>query len=81
MADLQQEMFEDLFQRRDEIRDEIDESGDKDGRLLAQLNEINEALDEKAEVQDDLFDFWDSELEAGRIPNLDMMPGDLHAED
>lgn len=80
MGSLQQEMFEDLMYRRNELREEIEEQGDKDGRRLKQLNEINRALGDDHEVQDDLFDYWDRELAAGRVPDLNMTVEDLRAK-
>lgn len=75
MADLQQEMFEDLMARCDEIRTEIESSGDPKGHLLNELNDLLEALGEEDEVQDDLFDEWERAIERGEVPDLDKMPG------
>ena len=76
-AELSQEMFEDLMMRRDELRVQL-EDGDSDGegsRLLEEINSINKILGYDTEVQDDLWDQWERDIEEGRVPDLDAMPG------
>lgn len=76
---LQLEWFEDLYQQREEILANLENKvGDQD-TLLRHLNAINSALDIEPEVQDDLVEYWENEVLAGRIPDLDMMPEDLEA--
>lgn len=75
---LQLEWFEDLYQRREEILKNLENAkGGESETLLKQLNAINQALDIEVEVQDDLVEYWEAEVLAGRVPDLDMMPEDL----
>ena len=74
LADIQIEMVEDLMQRRKQLRKQIDDDGDKGGKLLAEINDIDEALGDKPTVIDDLWDIWEQDLAAGRTPDLDAMP-------
>ena len=74
LTDLHQEMLEDLMVRQKDIRREIEEHGDPEGKLLHELNDLNKALGEEAEVQDDLFDEWEEALARGEVPDLDAMP-------
>ena len=71
VADLQQEMCEDLLWRRKEIMREIEEEGDKGDVLKQELDRVNEALGGEAVVVDDLWDQWEADLEAGREPDLE----------
>jgi len=75
-AELTLEYFEDLMVERQGIRARLDDEDrvlktDEVDALFARWNEIQRALDEPEEVQDDLIDEWERELEAGRIPDLD----------
>lgn len=67
------EMYEDLETQRLSIESQL-ESGDVGGetrtRLMEQLNIINKSLCIEA-PQDDLWDEWESELAAGRVPDLE----------
>lgn len=75
LAEHTQEMYEDLMFRRDEIEKSLEEgSGDKQA-LMRQYSIINSVIEGKEESEDDLFDQWERDLEEGRIPDLDAMPG------
>ena len=73
LADLQLEMLEDLAQRREELRVQLEEreANTDTGRILDQINVINEVFDDQPEVWDPLIDKWEKELAEGKIPNLD----------
>lgn len=75
LAEHTQEMYEDLMFRREEIERSLEEgSGDKQA-LMRQFSIINRVIEGKEESEDDLFDQWERDLEEGRIPDLDAMPG------
>lgn len=60
--------------RREEIERNLEE-GDGDSKMLMkQLAIVNQVLGDE-EVEDDLFDQWERDLEEGRVPDLDAMPG------
>lgn len=60
--------------RRDEIERNLEE-GDGDSKMLMkQLAIVNRVLGDEKE-EDDLFDQWERDLEEGRVPDLDAMPG------
>lgn len=73
-AEHTQGMYEDLMFRRDEIERNLEE-GDGDSKMLMkQLAIVNRVLGDEKE-EDDLFDQWERDLEEGRVPDLDAMPG------
>lgn len=75
MAEHTQEMFEDLLFRREEIEKSLeDRTGGDRQTLMRQLAIINGVLGEE-ETEDDLFDQWERDIEEGRTPDLDAMPG------
>jgi hypothetical protein len=69
------EMYEDLFAQRSEVESELEEGDGETEELLQRLNAINRALGDEELPQDDLFDQWERDVEAGRIPDLDASPG------
>lgn len=72
MAELTQEMYEDLYCKRSELESLLD-SNDPDidrNNILEQLNGVNKALGEQEEVEDPLAAQWEKDLEEGRIPDL-----------
>lgn len=74
LAEHTQDMYEDLMFRRAEIEQSL-ESGDGDQKfLMKQRTSIDRVLGD-AESDDDLFDQWERDLEEGRIPDLNAMPG------
>lgn len=69
-----QEMYEDLLFKREEVERNLEEGvGDKE-ILMKQLAALNRALEEEVS-EDDLIDQWERDLEAGRVPDLDALPG------
>jgi len=70
-----QEMYEDLFAQRDAIERDLKEGGGDSEQLLQSLARINKALEEADYIEDDLVDQWERDLEAGREPDLDAIPG------
>lgn len=72
LAELTQEMYEDLFFKKAELED-ILENDDRENRenILEQLNVLNKALGEEYIVSDPLVAQWEKDLEEGRIPDLD----------
>lgn len=75
LAEHMQDMYEDLMFRREEIQHSLEEGDGDQKTLLQQLTIVNKALGDKQESEDDLFDQWERDLEEGRIPDLDAMPG------
>jgi hypothetical protein len=74
-AEHTQDMYEDLMFRLEEIDRSLEE-GDSDAKvLMKQRAIINKVLENEEETEDDLFDQWERDLEEGRIPDLDAMPG------
>lgn len=74
------EYFEDLYVLKAELEAALDAAGDeKEARSINdRLKLVCKALGVGAgSSQDDLVDHWEAEIEAGRVPNLDLMPGDL----
>ena len=73
LAELTQEMYEDLYYKWEGLRDMLD--GDEKGldrsKLLDQYNALSKALGEDTEVADPLVAQWEKDLEEGRIPDLD----------
>lgn len=86
LAELNQEMMEDLMIQKKDIEREL-QDGDPDEHrpksrseiLLEQLADINRALDEADDTitQDDLTAYWDEQLDRGEEPDLDMTVEDL----
>jgi hypothetical protein len=74
LAEHTQEMYEDLMFRREEIQHSLEEHDGDQKMLMQQLAIVNKALGEKVS-EDDLFDQWERDLEEGRVPDLDAMPG------
>jgi hypothetical protein len=75
--ELTQAMFEDWMVERESVLEKL-KNNDGDGKdLIEHLNLLNKALGEKKGdvVQDDLFESWERDVEEGRIPDLDAMPG------
>lgn len=75
VAEHTQEMYEDLMFRREEIETSLEEGGGDKQALMRQHAVINRVIEGKEESEDDLFDQWERDLEEGRIPDLDAMPG------
>jgi len=66
-------MYEDLEVQKRDIESQLDEGtvgGATRQALMEQLNSINKALLIEA-PQDALWDKWEAELAAGRIPDLE----------
>ena len=65
-------MYEDLESQKQEIERELetDVGGDTRRKLMDQLASLNKALCVE-EPQDDLWDEWEADLAAGRIPDLE----------
>lgn len=74
LAEHMQDMYEDLIYRRDEIERNLNEGEGDSKTQMRQLSVINRVLGEAEEEQDDLFDQWERDLEAGLIPDLNAMP-------
>ena len=75
VAEHTQDMYEDLMFRRADVERSL-ESGEGDREvLMKQLMLLDKVLDEGVESEDDLFDQWERDVEEGRIPDLDAMPG------
>lgn len=74
MAELNQEMIEDLLVRK---RDLIAALGDEDQpikeqqELSRQLRGVLTALGDPVETGDELVDQWERDLEEGRVPDLE----------
>lgn len=72
MSELTLEMFEDMLIKKQEIMEALENADTKQtNALYEQLNVINEALGEKAQVQDELIEQWERELAAGIMPDLE----------
>lgn len=74
IADLTQEMYEDMIIRREELESmlqEAEEKKDPRSSIMEAITAINRALGESDFVEDALIDKWEAQLEAGEIPNLD----------
>lgn len=71
IAELNMEMYEDLYVRKADIESDLDKDVTDKQPLLEQLAALNTALGEEAAVVDPLADKWERELAAGRIPDLD----------
>jgi len=72
LAELTQEMYEDLFFRKAELEDILESEAKVDREnLLEQLNALNKALGNAQVVLDPLVDQWEKDLAAGRMPDLD----------
>lgn len=74
MAELNQEMVEDLLIRKREVVAELESEDTRmqERQVLArQLKSLNEALGDPQEREDDLIDQWEQDLEEGRVPNLE----------
>lgn len=71
-----QEMHEDLLARKAEIEADLEDARGDTEPLMRQLAAVNKALGDKEAIgEDDLIDEWERELEMGRVPDLDAMPG------
>jgi len=75
LAEHTQEMFEDLLFRREEIERSLEEGSADRQAAMRQLAIIDGVLENKDVSEDDLFDQWERDLEEGRMPDLDAMPG------
>jgi len=74
VAELNQEMVEDLLIRKREVMAELEneETRMRERQELGrQLRALNEALGDKQESEDELIDQWERDLEEGRIPDLE----------
>jgi hypothetical protein len=74
VAELNQEMIEDLLIRKREVVAELESEDTRmqERQVLArQLKSLNEALGDPQEREDDLIDQWEQDLEEGRVPNLE----------
>lgn len=69
-ADLLQEMWEDMYQRREEIEDDLEHGCGDQAELLKQLMDLNRAIEGEGEAEDALADKWERELEMGIIPDF-----------
>lgn len=77
MAEVTQDMYEDLLFQREEILGDLERaSGGASDSLMSRLNAINKVLGYEQQVQDDLFDEWERALDEGRVPDLDAQPGE-----
>jgi len=70
-ASINQELYEDLFSRKDEIEQAIENNEGTAESNLGMLNAIRKALGEDEVSNDPLWDQWEADLEAGREPDLD----------
>jgi len=76
VTDLLLEQLEDLYEERSDLMRQLEDgAGAATTAVNARLNKLNSALGESS--GDDLLDFWDAELKAGRVPDLDMTMEDL----
>lgn len=75
LSEWTQEMFEDLFAQKQEIEKELESDLGNSEELLRRYNTVTKALGEEEVVQDELFEQWERDWEAGRVPDLDAMPG------
>ena len=74
VAELNQEMVEDLLIRKREVEAELENEDTRMSErqeLSRQLRALNEALGEPPETGDELIDQWEKDLEEGRVPNLE----------
>lgn len=76
MAELNQEMIEDLLVRKRELLAELTDEEDEPRlqrrqELHRQLQYINRALGDPMESDDALVDQWERDLAEGRVPNLE----------
>lgn len=71
LADLTQELYEDLYQERINLLAKLEEGTHGAKELEERLNEINKILGEDYYAGDALVDKWEKELEEGLTPNLE----------
>lgn len=77
LAELLQEMYEDMYAEKEELEARLAEgglTGDLRQDALSQLSRLSRALGEEDETRDDLVDEWERALAEGRTPDLDAMP-------
>lgn len=80
VAELLLEQYGDLLEEKAELesRLEADPSGRESGLVRERLLAIERAFGDVAEAgRDDLVEFWEAEIAAGRAPDLEMGPSDL----
>lgn len=66
-------MYEDLETKKADVESKLaggDVGGETQRALLEQLTSLNKAL-KVEEVQDELWDEWEADIAAGRVPDLD----------
>ena len=77
LAEHQQEMYEDLWWKRQELQFELERNTALDKDVgMKQLAAIEKALGIKPKVHDSLAEKWTEQFMRGEIPDLDEMPGD-----
>ena len=71
VGDLKQEMWEDLYQRKNELEKQLDDAPmDEREHIMESLRGIYGALGIECDGEDDLIDQWERELEEGLTPDL-----------
>jgi len=73
MSELLLEMYEDFEMQKRDVEYQLESGavgGDSRKLLLEKLMSLNEVL-QTEEAQDPLWDEWEADLEAGRVPDLD----------
>lgn len=73
ISELNLEMFEDWILRRDELYDTMEYGidGHDHAAIHREIDQLNDALGDESEVQDDLIEKWERQLESGEMPDLD----------
>lgn len=83
VPELMLEWYEDLYEEMDDIEAAIKDEAIVDaaelGRLQRRLETLQKALgmDVRIVTGDPLVDYWEAEIAAGRVPDLDMTLEDL----
>lgn len=66
-------MFEDLAVRRREYQEQLDAGTDEssfEARIMKSIREIDKVLGDSDEIDDPMWDLWESQLAAGETPDL-----------
>jgi hypothetical protein len=72
------EQLEDAFDECADLERQLREgAGNATTAVTSRLGQLRRMLGEQAHEQDELLDYWDAELAAGRVPDLEMTAADL----
>lgn len=80
VSDLMMEFYEDLYDEREVLEQRLSsgrESFSAHSLIRERILDISKALGEKVTVNDPLAEKWLADMDAGQVPDLDMMPQDL----